>query len=167
MNTPDITRPICLIAALGRNRVIGRDGALPWQLPDDLRRFKQLTLGQPVVMGRRTWESLGRPLPGRENRVLTRNPGYTAPGAAVFDTLDNALLPPSEGKLWVIGGGDLYSQALPRAQSLYLTEVDAAPDGDAWFPNWDETVWTCVSRTHHPADDRHAVAFDFAEYQRR
>ena len=95
---------ICLIAALGRNRVIGVDGDLPWRLPDDLKRFKQLTMGQPVVMGRRTWESLGRPLPGRENRVLTRHPAYAAPGALVFDRLEDALFPPEESSVVFLCG---------------------------------------------------------------
>ena len=157
---------ICLIAALGRNRVIGVDGDLPWRLPDDLKRFKQLTMGQPVVMGRRTWESLGRPLPGRENRVLTRHPAYAAPGALVFDRLEDALFPPEGGPLWVIGGGDLYTQTLPFADGLFLTEVDAAPEGDAWFPPVDPTQWRRVDREHHAADARHPVAFDFAEYRR-
>ncbi len=166
MLRPMTSVPLCLIAALGRNRVIGVDGNLPWRLPDDLRRFKQLTMGQPVVMGRRTWESLGRALPGRENRVLTRHPAYAAAGAQVFDRLEDALHPPAEGMLWVIGGGDLYTQTLALATRLYLTEVDAAPEGDAWFPPIDPGAWRCVAREHHPADERHTVAFDFVEYRR-
>lgn len=158
--------PVHLIAAVARNRVIGRDGDLPWRLPDDLRRFKQLTLGQPVLMGRKTWISLGRPLPGRENRVLTRDAGFAAEGAKVFLSLDEALAPPESGALWVIGGGELYTQLLPRADALFLTEVDAAPEGDAWFPPLSPGEWREVSREVHPADDRHAVAFSFVEWSR-
>jgi dihydrofolate reductase len=155
--------PLYLIAALGRNRVIGRDGELPWRLPDDLRRFKQLTMGQPVLMGRKTWHSLGRPLPGRENRVLTRDPQFTAEGAQVFRRLDDALAPPASGALWVIGGGELYAQLLPRADALFLTAVEAAPDGDAHFPPLPPGRWREVSRETHAADDRHAFAFSFVE----
>jgi dihydrofolate reductase len=155
--------PLYLIAALGRNRVIGRDGALPWRLPDDLRRFKQLTLGQPVLMGRKTWVSLGRPLPGRENRVLTRDRQFVAPGARVFHRLEDALAAPAQGALWVIGGGELYAQLLPRADALFLTEVDAAPEGDAHFPELPAGQWREVAREAHAADAAHALAFSFVE----
>ena len=159
--------PLYLIAAVGRNRVIGVTGDLPWRLPDDLKRFKALTLGQTLLMGRKTWTSLGRPLPGRDNRVLSRAPGFAAEGARVFDQLDDALAGPQGEAVWVIGGGELYAALLPRATRLYLTEVDAAPEGDTWFPALDPAQWLEVARTHHAADERHAAAFDFVDYVRR
>jgi dihydrofolate reductase len=159
--------PLYLIAALGRNRVIGVSGDLPWRLPDDLKRFKALTLGQTLLMGRKTWTSLGRPLPGRDNRVLSRAPRFAAEGARVFDRLDAALACPQGEAVWVIGGGELYAALLPRATRLYLTEVDAAPEGDTWFPALDPAQWHEVARTHHAADERHAAAFDFVDYVRR
>ena len=159
--------PLYLIAALGRNRVIGVTGDLPWRLPDDLKRFKALTLGQTLLMGRKTWTSLGRPLPGRDNRVLSRAPRFAAEGARVFDRLDAALACPQGEAVWVIGGGELYAALLPRATRLYLTEVDAAPEGDTWFPALDPAQWQEVARTHHAADERHAAAFDFVDYVRR
>jgi|TARA_R110000851_G_scaffold117023_1_gene243530 dihydrofolate reductase len=159
--------PLYLIAALGRNRVIGVSGDLPWRLPDDLKRFKALTLGQTLLMGRKTWTSLGRPLPGRDNRVLSRAPRFAAEGARVFDRLDAALACPQGEAVWVIGGGELYAALLPRATRLYLTEVDAAPEGDTWFPALDPAQWQEVARTHHAADERHAAAFDFVDYVRR
>ena len=159
--------PLYLIAALGRNRVIGVSGDLPWRLPDDLKRFKALTLGQTLLMGRKTWTSLGRPLPGRDNRVLSRAPRFAAEGARVFDRLDAALACPQGEAVWVIGGGELYAALLPRATRLYLTEVDAVPEGDTWFPALDPAQWQEVARTHHAADERHAAAFDFVDYVRR
>lgn len=161
--TPRLPR-IHLIAALGRNRVIGIDGRLPWRLPDDLARFKALTLGHPVVMGRKTWDSLGRPLPGRENRVLSRDSAFSPAGAQRFGDLASALAAPTpQGVVWVIGGGELYAQCLPMADALYLTEVADAPEGDARFPELAPTDWVEVSREPHAADARHAVAFDFVQ----
>lgn len=159
--------PLHLIAALGRNRVIGVAGDLPWRLPDDLKRFKALTLGQTILMGRKTWASLGRPLPGRDNRVLSRDPSFHPEGAKVFSTLDAALAQPNGEAVWVIGGGELYASLLPRATRLYLTEVDAAPEGDTWFPAIDPQQWQEIARTPHAADEKHAMAFDFVDYQRR
>jgi dihydrofolate reductase len=159
--------PLHLIAALGRNRVIGVAGDLPWRLPDDLKRFKALTLGQTILMGRKTWTSLGRPLPGRDNRVLSRDPAFHPEGATVYARLDAALANPQGEAVWVIGGGELYAALMPQAARLYLTEVDAAPDGDTWFPALDPAQWQEVQRGHHAVDDKHAVAFDFVDYRRR
>jgi dihydrofolate reductase len=159
--------PLHLIAALGRNRVIGAANDLPWRLPDDLKRFKALTLGQTILMGRKTWTSLGRPLPGRDNRVLSRAAEFNPEGARVFDQIDAALAAPQGEAVWVIGGGELYAALLPFASRLYLTEVAAAPEGDTWFPAMDPTQWIEVAREHHPADAKHAVAFDFVDYVRR
>jgi dihydrofolate reductase len=153
---------LTLIAAIGTNRVIGVAGGLPWRLPADLQHFKALTLGKPVVMGRRTWESLGRPLPGRRNLVVTRQAGFAAPGAEVFATVEAALAAAAEQpEVMVIGGGELYSQLLPQAAVLELTEVAATLAGDAFFPAFDPAVWPEVSREAHAADERHAYAYTF------
>jgi dihydrofolate reductase len=154
MSTPLVS----LVVAVARNGVIGRDNDLPWRLPDDLKHFKAITLGKPVVMGRRTFESIGRPLPGRENRVVSRRPGFEAPGCRVFASLEEALAGP-EPEVMVIGGGQIYAAALPLAQRLYLTEVDAEVDGDARFPEIDPDTWREVSSEAHVADERHAHAF--------
>jgi dihydrofolate reductase len=163
--------PVVLIAALDRDRAIGRGNALPWHLPDDLKRFKALTLGKPVLMGRRTAESLGRALPKRRNLVLTRS------GRAPFDdmqavgSLDEALriaVAENADELCVIGGGEIYALALPYASMMHLTHVDARiADADAFFPEFDLLQWTAVPCGTHPADERHAHAFVFREYRRR
>ncbi|HMW42903.1 MAG TPA: type 3 dihydrofolate reductase [Plasticicumulans sp.] len=155
------------IVAIGRNRVIGAGNALPWRLPDDLAHFKRLTLGKPVLMGRKTWESLGRPLPGRDNLVITRNPGYHAAGARVFASLDTALAACSDApEIMLIGGAELYAQTLPICDRLYLTEIDAAPDGDAFFPALDPADWRETAAEPHPADARHAHAFTWRTLER-
>lgn len=161
MNRPVVS----LVVAVARNGVIGCDNDLPWRLPDDLKHFKAITLGKPVVMGRRTYESIGRPLPGRENRVVSRRPGFEAPGCRVFASLEEALAGP-EPEVMVIGGGQIYAAALPLAQRLYLTEVDAEVDGDARFPEIDPGAWREVSREMHAADERHAHAFGFRLLER-
>ncbi len=139
---------ISLIVALGSNRVIGIDGELPWHLPDDLRWFKAATLGKPVVMGRKTYDSIGKPLPKRPNIVVTRNPDFTAPGVSVCGNIDDALnLAAEEAKalgvkeVMVIGGGDIFSLAMRRADRMYLTEVDITAEGDAFFPEYDPSDW--------------------------
>ena len=157
---------LCLIAARAANGVIGRDNTLPWRLPDDLKHFKALTLGCPVIMGRKTWESLGRPLPGRENIVVTRDHGYAAAGCRVVHGLEEALAACGDtDKVFVIGGGELYTLALALAHTLYLTEVQAEVEGDARFPAFDRTRFLETQREHHAADAAHAWAFDFVTYQ--
>lgn len=158
---------LSLVVARDRRGVIGRDGALPWHLPDDLARFRAITMGRPIVMGRRTHASIGRALPGRRNIVLTRNAGYEAPGCEVFAALDAALAALEEGsEAMIIGGAALYRVALPRARRLYLTEVDARVDGDVFFPAIDEQAWRELEREAHPADARHAHAFCFRVLER-
>lgn len=158
---------LTLIAAVGENGVIGLDGGLPWRLPADLQRFKALTLGKPVLMGRRTWDSLGRPLPGRRNLVVTRQPGYAAAGAEVFADVELALAAcAGSPEVMVIGGGDLYRQLLPRAAVLELTEVAAVVAGDAFFPPWQAGDWREVARSCHPADERHAHPYCFVRRER-
>ncbi|TXH04994.1 MAG: dihydrofolate reductase [Nevskiaceae bacterium] len=157
---------ISLIVACDDNRLIGRDGDLPWRLPNDLKHFKALTLGKTVLMGRKTWVSLGRPLPQRENWVLTREARFDAPGARVFTTLQEALAAHTGGELMVIGGAELYRQTLPLAQRLYLTRVHAALQGDTWFPAFDAAQFREVSREDHPADERHPYPYSFLTLER-
>ena len=158
---------IALVAALDRNRAIGRGGGLPWRLPDDLKRFKALTLGKPVLMGRRTADSIGRALPGRENLVLSRSGLAPFPGMIVVASLDDALARADGRELMVIGGGEAYALALPRATAMHLTLIDTVVAGaDAHFPPFDEAEWSEFGRTHHAADERHACAFDFVDYLR-
>ena len=161
---------VSLLAALDRNHAIGKGNALPWHLPDDLRRFKALTLGKPVLMGRRTAESLGRALPGRLNLVLTRSGRVPFSGMQVVETLDEALSvagPGQADELCVIGGGEIFALALQRATRMCLTWVDTVvEDADAWFPRFDPAEWREVSREAHPADARNAFAFAFVDYCR-
>jgi dihydrofolate reductase len=156
---------VYLVAAVAANGVIGTDGKLPWRIPEDLRHFKALTLGHPVIMGRKTWESLGRPLAGRENIVLTRTPGYEAPGAHVAASLDGALaLCAGEPAAFVIGGSELYAAALPRADGLVLTEIERDYSGDARFPDWDRSAWRETQRKPQTGAD--GLRFDFVLYER-
>jgi dihydrofolate reductase len=156
---------VYLVAAVAANGVIGTDGKLPWRIPEDLRHFKALTLGHPVIMGRKTWESLGRPLAGRENIVVTRTPGYEAPGAHVAASLDGALaLCAGEPAAFVIGGSELYAAALPRADGLVLTEIERDYSGDARFPDWDRSAWRETQRKPQTGAD--GLRFDFVLYER-
>lgn len=159
---------LALIAALGRNRVIGRDNRMPWHLPEDLKHFKATTMGAPVVMGRKTYESIGRPLPGRRNIVITRDPSKLADAAVDAATsLDAALaLAGDVPHVFVIGGGEIYAQALPMAARLHLTEIDLAPEGDACFPAFDRDVWVEVSRDARHRDDP-PLDYAFVTYERR
>ena len=160
---------LSIIAALDRNRAIGRDNRLPWRLPADLTRFKALTLGHHVVMGRKTFESIGRPLPGRANVVVTRQPNYEVRGAVVVHSLDEALARcAGDDEPFVVGGAEIYRQALPAAGRLYLTEVDTEVAGaDAYFPEIDPAEWRLIDGERHPADADHAYAFCWATYERR
>jgi len=156
---------VYLVAAVAANGVIGANGKLPWHLPEDLKHFKTLTLGHPVVMGRKTWESLGKALPGRENIVVTRAPGYAAPGASVASSLDAALaLCAGEPKVFVIGGGELYAAALSVADGLVLTEIQRDYAGNARFPAYDRAAWRETQRTPHTGAD--GLRFDFVLYEK-
>lgn len=157
-----------LIAALDRRSAIGRDNRLPWHLPDDLRRFKSLTSGHPVLMGRKTAESLGRALPKRHNLVLTRQDRVPIDGMTRVSSLDQAMSLAGTDDLWVIGGGEVYALCLPFAASMHLTHVDTELDGaDAWFPAFDESAWTPSAVGDHAADATHAFAFRFVDYAPR
>ncbi|MDR1076450.1 MAG: dihydrofolate reductase [Xanthomonadaceae bacterium] len=159
-----------LIAAIDRHNAIGRDNDLPWRLPDDLKRFKALTLGKPVLMGRKTAESLGRPLPGRRNLVLTRSGRAPFDGMQAVASLEAALcgLSAEEAEgLSVIGGAEIYALTLPLATQLSLTHVDTViGDADAFFPAFDATQWKAEQRELHPADEKHAFDFMFVDYGR-
>src|SRR5688572_4076767 len=148
----DRAATLSLVVAMDEGRVIGRGGTLPWRLPNDLKHFKQTTLGRTVLMGRRTWDSLHvQPLPGRDNWVLSRDPEFRPAGARVFATLADALAAHGQGELMVIGGADLYRQVLPRADRIYLTQVHGRiADGDAWFPELDPGAWEERARSDHP-----------------
>jgi dihydrofolate reductase len=157
---------IVLLAALDRNLAIGRGGAMPWHLPDDLKRFKSRTLGKPVLMGRKTALAIGRALPDRPNLVMTRANEAPYLGQRVVHSLDQALEFARGTKLVVIGGGEVYALALPRATQLWLTWVDTAtPDADTFFPVFDPKLWRETAREHHAADAKHAFAFDFVDYE--
>jgi dihydrofolate reductase len=156
---------IYLVAAVAANGIIGANGALPWHLPEDLRHFKKLTLGHPVIMGRRTWESLRRALPGRENIVVTRTLGYEAPGAAVASSFEAALaLCAGESLAFVIGGTQLFAEALPLASGLVMTEIHRDYQGDTSFPRWERSQWREAQREPHEAAD--GTKFDFVLYER-
>lgn len=164
-------RLIALIVAMDENRLIGRGNTLPWRLPNDLQQFKRSTLGKTVLMGRKTWESLGRPLPGRPNWVVSRDPAFAPQGARVFGSVEAALAAHEQGELVVIGGGELYRQTLPLSQRLYLTQVltriEPAQPGDVHFPAFDPGAFRQVSREDHPPDERHAHAYRFLAFERR
>lgn len=165
---------LCLIVARGRNGVIGRDGDLPWRLSADLKNFKQVTLGKPIIMGRKTWESFPkRPLPGRANIVLSRDGNYAAPGGRVYSSLAPALsvaraIAASDGQdeVFIVGGGAIYEAALPLADRIYVTEVDAAPEGHVYFPELDMSDWEEVSRMDHAADEKNDHAFTMLQLDR-
>ncbi|RYY21017.1 MAG: dihydrofolate reductase [Cytophagaceae bacterium] len=164
---------VSLIVAAAENGVIGRQGQLPWHLPADLKHFKALTLGRPVVMGRRTFESIGRPLPGRANIVLTSQLAWPAPAGVLLahslpEALALAATQPGGEEVCIIGGGEIYRQALPGADVVHLTEVHTTvPDGDAFFPTLTPREWREETRQRHPADERHAVAYSFVTLRRR
>jgi dihydrofolate reductase len=156
---------VYLVAAVAANGVIGANGKLPWHLPEDLKHFKALTLGHPLIMGRKTWESLGKALPGRENIVVTRAPGYEAPGASVASSVDGALaLCAGEPTVFVIGGGELYAAALPLADGLVLTEIQRDYAGDARFPRFDRSAWRETQRKPQTSAD--GLRFDFVLYEK-
>jgi dihydrofolate reductase len=164
----DGTGGIALVAALDRDFAIGRDNRLPWHLPDDLKRFKSLTLGKPVLMGRKTAESLGRALPGRRNLVLTRSGRVPFDGMEASASLDEAVARAAGAELMVIGGGEIYALCLPFASRMYLTRVDTSVAGaDAHFPRFEAAEWEVVAREAHAIDARHGFAFAFVDYRRR
>jgi dihydrofolate reductase len=158
---------LTLVVAMADNRVIGREGGMPWHLPADLQYFKRTTLGKPIVMGRRTHEAIGRPLPGRHNIVISTKPGYRAEGCTVVASLEAALAAAGEApEVMIIGGGQLYRQVLPRADRIHLTEVHSCPEGDVQFPEPDPAEWREMRREAHPADARNPHPYDFVVLER-
>ena len=159
---------VTIVAALGRNRVIGKDNRMPWHIPEDLKRFKALTMGHPVIMGRKTFESIGKALPGRENVVITRSHDFEAPGCRMVHSLGEALAAAgAAAEVFVIGGAEIYALALPLADRLQLTEVHAAVDGNTYFPDFDPSVWREVSREPGSTAGPDGLRYDFVTYERR
>jgi dihydrofolate reductase len=159
---------VSIVVATDERNAIGHQGGLPWRLPDDLKRFKALTLGKPIVMGRRTWDSIGRPLPGRHNIVVTRRPGLAFAGVTVVASLEGALAAAGDvPEACIIGGAEIYRLALPMTDLLHLTRVHATVEADTFFPPIDPGQWDEVSREDHAADEKHAYAFSFVELTRR
>lgn len=160
---------LSIIAAMAKNRVIGINNQLPWKLPADMRWFRQHTLGKPIVMGRKTFESFGgKPLPDRHNIVITRDMNYRADGATVVHSVEEAIAAAGDvEELMIIGGASFYEQMLPQAQRMYLTLVDMEPQGDAWFPAYDDADWHEVERHKHPGDEKNSSACSFVILERR
>ena len=161
---------VSLIVAMAKNRVIGNKNKMPWHLPADFNYFKKVTMGHPVIMGRKTFESIGRPLPGRSNIVISRNAAFRADGVEVATSLAAAInLCESEGtsqEAFVIGGATLYIEALPQADRIFVTEVDASPEGDTFFPMLDAKQWREVARERCEADEKNAHAMEFTVLER-
>ena len=165
MSTPAF---VSLIVAMAQNGVIGRDNTLPWRLPEDLKRFRAFTLGKPILMGRKTFESIGRPLPGRTNFVLTRDRGWSAAGVTVVHSVEAALAQAAGSEeLVAIGGAEIYRLVLPFARRIYLTHVHADVPGDTFFPEFDAAQWADVECSVHLADERHAYRVTFVTLERR
>ncbi|GAA0543071.1 type 3 dihydrofolate reductase [Chitinophaga japonensis] len=162
---------VSIIVAASENNVIGRDNQLPWHLPADLKYFKQTTLGKPIIMGRKTFESLGKPLPGRPNIVVTRQPGYARDGIIVTPSLRAAITAAGTfgtEEIFVTGGAEIFKQAIPLlVQRIYLTRIHAVVEGDTFFPVFDKVQWELVSSEEHPADEKHEYAFTFEVYERK
>lgn len=158
---------LTLIAALAQNGVIGKDNQLIWRFPDDLKRFKKLTLGHHVLMGRKTFESVNRPLPGRTNVVITRQKDYQAPGCIIVHTIEEALRKAeNDPQPFVIGGAKIYEQALPYADTMELTYIHHSYEGDTFFPEWEAAKWQLTASEAHPADEKHPYAFEYRTYQK-
>jgi dihydrofolate reductase len=173
-NEPATSPAISIVVAVARNGVIGRDNGLPWRLSTDLKRFRAITMGKPVIMGRKTFQSIGKPLPGRPNIVITRDPAFAAEGVTVARSLADGIDAAREqarscgaAEICVIGGGEIYRQVLARADRLYVTEVDAAPEGDTTFPQIDRDVFDRISEEAMPAGERDSHSSRLVVYQRR
>lgn len=158
---------LSIIVATDQHGLIGKDNDLPWRLSADLRYFREITMGKPIIMGRLTHESIGRPLPGRKNIILTTDEGYQAEGCTVCQTIDQAISEcDGAEEAMVMGGASLYEQFLARADKLYLTLVDAELEGDTWFPEWDKSQWHQLSRQDHSADEKNDYPYSFIVYRR-
>jgi dihydrofolate reductase len=162
-NEKGLVMKLSAVVAYSLNRVMGKNNQLPWHLPDDLKHFKALTLGKPVLMGRKTYESIGRPLPNRPNIILSRDRSLKIEGCQVIHSVNELH---TNQEVMVIGGAEIFAMLLPRIQTLYLTEIQANVDGDVYFPELDPSQWQETSREHHPADERHLYAFDYITLER-
>jgi len=159
-------KTLTLVAAMGRNRAIGLAGRMPWHLPAELQHFKRVTMGKSIVMGRKTWQAIGRPLPGRQNIVISRNPAFLARFVEMVGSLEEALNVAESDEVMIIGGGQVYELAMPQAQRMVLTLIDIEPRADTWFPVWDESEWTQVGDEHYPADRDNELAYRVVEFKR-
>lgn len=158
---------LSIIVAMDQKGVIGINNTLPWRLSADLKNFKAVTMGKPVIMGRKTWESIGKPLPGRDNVIITRNPDYTADGAIVCHSLDEAISRyQASPEVVIIGGHDIFKAALEQTERLYLTEVHADVEGDTWFPVFDRSEWQASERLEFAADEKNEYPFSFTVLDR-
>lgn len=159
---------LSLIAAMASNRAIGIRNTLPWHLPEDLKRFKALTMGHHIVMGRKTYDSIGKPLPGRDTVIVTRNADYAVPGCLAVNSLDAALtVSHGDDEVFFVGGAELYRQALPIAHRIYLTEIQRVFDGDAFFPEFDKSHWIETARAKQRIDDANGFEYHFVTYDRQ
>ena len=158
---------ISIITAMDKNQLIGKDNALPWKIPADLQFFKKVTMSKPIIMGRKTFESIGRPLPGRQNIVITRDESYTADGCDVVYSIDDAIsLAGDIDEVMVIGGANIYQQFLEKCDRLYLSRVLGEFEGDAWFPEIDFNVWRLIEKEDHKADEKNECDYSFQIYER-
>ncbi len=170
MSAPEQKMLISIIVAMDKDGGIGVDNRLPWHLPDDLKRFKRITMGHHLVVGRKTYESIGKPLPGREMIVLTRNPDYEAPGCQLAHSLEDALRMArehGEGEIFIGGGAQIYAQVLPQADYLYLTRIHVTTESDVHFPPIDWQAWIVEKRCYHPSDANHTYAFTYQRLRKR
>jgi dihydrofolate reductase len=160
-------KAITIVAAMGRNRAIGVEGELPWRLPRELKHFKATTMGKPIIMGRKTWESIGRALPGRQNIVVTRDRTFAAEGCEIAHSLEQAIQRAMGSEVMIIGGGQLYREALPHADRLILTIVDCEPAADTWFPDWQEHAWRRDAVRSERADEQNPYDYEVIELTRK
>jgi dihydrofolate reductase len=169
MSPGEVRRPrVTIVVAVAANGVMGMDNQLPWRLPADLKHFKELTMGRPIVMGRKTYDSIGRPLPGRENIVVSRRPGLRIDGCVVVDSVEAAFAAAADAaEIAVIGGAEIFHLVLPRVDTIHLTRIHAEIAGDVYFPDLDAWRWEETAVAHHAADERHAYSFSFVELNRK
>ena len=160
-------KTITLVAAMARNRAIGLDGDMPWHLPGELQHFKKTTMGKPIVMGRKTWQSIGRALPGRQNIVVTRNHAFRAEGCECADSLAQSVALAGGAEVMIIGGGQLYAEAMPYADRMVLTLVDCEPQADTWFPEWDAGEWRQTATREERADEGNPHDYRVTEWIRQ
>jgi dihydrofolate reductase len=160
---------ISLVVAAAKNNAIGKDGKMPWHLPNDLKRFKNITWGMPILMGRKTFESIGKPLPGRKNIVLSRHPLWKATGAVSVKNMEDAIFVANEAdakEILVIGGGEIFRQVFEKAHRIYMTRVDAEPEADTFFPHIDAKHWHLMNQQNHEADEKNAFNYSFQVWER-